>query len=89
MDYQVILNSTIFVFIAVRYAESMMQSSRRWLLVCFITAVFLANSGLMLGRFGLLDVFYRASMISAGFLVGVLWLNWNNRRYREKHDNCK
>lgn len=89
MDLQIILNSCIFVFIAVRYAEYLMEAANTKAFIGFMLAVFSANVVLLMGRFEVGTALYKAAMIAAGFFVGVVVLSWNNKRHREKKERAQ
>jgi hypothetical protein len=89
MDLQIILNSCIFVFIAVRYAEYLMEAANTKAFIGFMLAIFSANVVLLMGRFEVGTALYKAAMIAAGFFVMVVVLSWNRKRHREKKERAQ
>lgn len=74
LDLQIVLNSSIFVIVMVRFADRMVGSRGRWGLLAFLGVVLMVNMGLMIDRFGLSVASYKALLIAAGFLVGTLFM---------------
>jgi hypothetical protein len=70
MDLQLLLNSTAFVVVMVKFAPKWLSHKAWWKLLGFVTVVVAANLLLMVDRFGFANALYRSALIALGFLVG-------------------
>lgn len=86
MDIQILLNSGVFVFVAVRFNEQLMGSAKKWSLGLFLTSVFATNAALMYDRYGMYGAAFRSGLISLGFLAASVLLYRNHQKYKQARE---
>ncbi len=83
IDLQIGTNSGVFVYLMVRYAKEMGCRDGWRYFALFIATIFIVNA-LFLQRLGWGMALYKAALIAAGYVAGVLVLAHFDRRKRAR-----